>query len=91
MSAEIQAARQSRDDAISECMDAAHDAIHDVISEMYECQAVKGAVASALEALRITSDEPLLLSCQFCHEADFDLLGLKTHYQRGHCAVFEAT
>lgn len=27
--------------------------------------------------------------CPFCHETDFDLIGLKMHIQRGWCKVWE--
>lgn len=28
------------------------------------------------------------ISCPFCHDTDFDLIGLKLHLERGHCDVF---
>ena len=31
------------------------------------------------------------VTCPFCHEADFDLIGLKIHLQRGHCDIFNET
>ena len=31
------------------------------------------------------------VQCPFCGEDDFDLIGLKRHFQRGHCEKFEAT
>lgn len=34
---------------------------------------------------------PDYVSCPFCQEADFDLIGLKSHYLRGWCDVFNAT
>ena len=30
------------------------------------------------------------LTCQFCSETDFDLIGLRMHIERGWCDVFEA-
>lgn len=37
-------------------------------------------------------DNPMeLISCPFCHEKDFDLIGLKHHFLRGHCEEFEKT
>lgn len=30
------------------------------------------------------------ISCQFCGEDDFDLIGLKAHLLKGGCAMFEA-
>lgn len=30
-----------------------------------------------------------LISCPFCGEADFDLIGLKIHLTRGHCEAYE--
>jgi hypothetical protein len=29
--------------------------------------------------------------CPFCKEGDFDLIGLKSHFMRGWCEVFNAT
>jgi hypothetical protein len=29
--------------------------------------------------------------CPFCHEEDFDLIGLKSHLLNGNCPVFEDT
>ncbi len=31
------------------------------------------------------------MRCPFCNEDDFDLIGLKIHFLRGHCEVFEQT
>ena len=32
-----------------------------------------------------------MVQCPFCKEDDFDLEGLKLHYQAGYCDVFNAT
>lgn len=29
------------------------------------------------------------VSCPWCHEADFDLIGLKGHLLNGHCEAFD--
>lgn len=29
--------------------------------------------------------------CPFCQEGDFDLIGLKIHFLRGHCDEFNTT
>lgn len=37
------------------------------------------------------SDRPLssdLVTCPFCKESDFDLIGLKYHLQQGHCDMY---
>lgn len=31
------------------------------------------------------------VACPFCGEDEFDLIGLKIHYTRGYCDVFEET
>ena len=31
------------------------------------------------------------VTCPFCGDDDFDLIGLKAHLLRGHCDQFEAT
>jgi hypothetical protein len=33
----------------------------------------------------------ILHNCPFCHDTDFDLIGLKLHFIRGHCAEFNET
>ena len=33
----------------------------------------------------------LAVECPFCGEKDFDLIGLKIHFNRGWCQVFEQT
>lgn len=33
------------------------------------------------------SDEPI--ECPFCHEKDFDLVGLRLHLVQGHCDIYE--
>ncbi len=30
------------------------------------------------------------ISCPFCHQEDFDLIGLKLHFSLGHCNTYEA-
>jgi len=30
-------------------------------------------------------------ACPFCHEADFDAVGLKVHLSSGHCEAYEST
>lgn len=35
-------------------------------------------------------DYPALLSCPFCREQDFDLVGLKGHLEHGDCEPFNA-
>ena len=30
-------------------------------------------------------------ACPFCHEADFDAVGLKVHLSSGHCDAYEST
>lgn len=32
-----------------------------------------------------------LLTCPFCNEKDFDLIGLKFHLTQEHCEIFETT
>lgn len=32
-----------------------------------------------------------LIKCPYCHEADFDLIGLKTHLHHGDCEAFNLT
>lgn len=43
---------ETRETVIAECMDVAHDAIHDAIYEMTECERVKSVVNDALSALK---------------------------------------
>jgi hypothetical protein len=31
------------------------------------------------------------LTCPFCNETEFDALGLKVHFIKGHCEPYEAT
>lgn len=31
------------------------------------------------------------IKCPFCGEDDFDLIGLKNHFERGHCDVYNET
>lgn len=31
------------------------------------------------------------IQCPFCHEADFDLTGLKNHFERGWCDAYNTT
>ena len=46
--------RERRNAVIDECCDAAHDAIHQAIVEVDECEDVKATVNSALESLKET-------------------------------------
>lgn len=46
-----------RRDALAEAMDAAHNAVHDAIYEMTECERVKTAVLDALSALLTEADD----------------------------------
>ena len=32
-----------------------------------------------------------MIRCPFCKEDDFDLIGLKSHLEKGHCSVYEET
>ena len=32
-----------------------------------------------------------MLICPFCHDTDFDDVGLKIHLTQGHCPIFETT
>lgn len=36
-------------------------------------------------------NEKDLLPCPFCHETDFDLIGLKGHLLSGYCIIFDNT
>lgn len=42
--------------------------------------------------LRDREEEPrtVYVSCPFCNEADFDLIGLRLHLLRGWCEAFNA-
>ena len=33
--------------------------------------------------------EDVMVSCPFCNEADFDLIGLKIHINSGHCERYD--
>lgn len=56
---QIALARAAREDAIAECRDAAHDAIHESIADINECRRVQEDVDCALVACRIRADEPV--------------------------------
>lgn len=32
-----------------------------------------------------------LIECPFCKEPDFDLIGLRSHFESGYCDVYEST
>ena len=32
-----------------------------------------------------------LINCPFCHEPDFDLVGLKHHFEKGYCDIYNNT
>lgn len=49
------------------------------VAERIDC-AIEGAIRSEHEN-----------ACPFCDEVGFDLIGLKTHLQRGHCESFNST
>lgn len=36
-------------------------------------------------------NETEYVTCPFCGETDFDLIGLKTHFLNGWCDVYEST
>lgn len=38
---------------------------------------------------KVEAAEEIGITCPFCKENDFDLIGLKYHFQRGYCATFE--
>jgi len=31
------------------------------------------------------------IQCPFCRETEFDLIGLKGHFEKGYCEVYEKT
>lgn len=31
------------------------------------------------------------IKCPFCNEDDFDLIGLKNHFEKGHCEIYNKT
>ena len=35
-----------------------------------------------------TEDKTRYVSCPFCEEEDFDLSGLKYHFEQGYCEVY---
>jgi len=35
--------------------------------------------------------EPIYVTCPFCGEDDFDLIGLKYHLISGYCEIYEST
>lgn len=46
---------------------------------------------TTLAALRLNvglADEPTYFTCPFCGGKDYDLIGLKIHYQNGWCDEF---
>jgi len=47
--------------------------------------------AASLNQEMIVKEENNYVICPFCKEDDFDLIGLKHHYEQGHCDVYNET
>lgn len=62
---------------------------------MTSCALTLAGAARLIDRLQVGDDrqhllERLRVCCPFCAEDDFDLYGLKTHFNMGWCEPFEA-
>ncbi len=66
----------------------------EAIDEMLKDDPLSASLLAAAPLVLEALDEMLtdaLVSCPFCNESEFDLIGLKNHYIKGHCDVFNNT